>query len=137
MYKILGILYPQRSMYTRNSYKRIEHDIQMEVINIRIRSLLESIANRLILSYCIRMKSTQSTIKVITTGNKVSRDSWDALNNETSIATTNISCNSRTNQEPQQLQMKNVMPWCNLHKVGSKKTMHEVDTCYRDSMGMM
>ena len=33
----------------------------------------------------------------------------------------------------------NFMPWCNLHKVECKKSMHEVqnDTCYRDSIGKM
>jgi hypothetical protein len=56
------------------------------------------------------MESTHTTIKVITTSNKGTRDSWDALNKETSITANNISCNSRTNQEAQQLQMKNVMP---------------------------
>ena len=53
-----------------------EQDIQKEVINIPIRSLLESIAHGLILSYCISMNSTHTHthththIKDITTHNK-------------------------------------------------------------------
>lgn len=75
-----------------------------------IRSLLESIALGLILYHCTLMKSTHTTIKGITTSYKGTRDSWGTLNKETSIATNNISCNSRIIQEPQQLQMKNVTP---------------------------
>ncbi len=41
---------PQINMYTQNRYKGKEHDIQEEVINTPIRSLLKSIAQSSILS---------------------------------------------------------------------------------------
>ena len=137
MYEILGRWNIHKEACTYESYKRKEQDILMVIINIPIRSLLESIALGLILSHCTLMKSTHTTIKGITSSYKGTRDSWDTLNKETSIATNNISCNYRKIQEPQQLQMKNVMPWCNLDKVKCKKCMHEVGNCYQDSMGMM
>ena len=48
--------YPQRNIYIQNSYKRKEQDILTEIINIPIRSLLESISHGLILSHCTLMK---------------------------------------------------------------------------------
>ena len=77
---------PQRNMHTQNRYKVREHDIQEEVINTPIRSLLKSIAQNSILSWRDVDELPTHTHHSIKNIHKGWGDKWDAPRKITSIA---------------------------------------------------
>ena len=90
-------------------------------------------------SSSILMNSPPKTIKVSITSDKGALDEWDDLTQTTSIITRynyaiQAYCKNHTNwyqtNKSCHAMMKPTQGW-------SKKCMHEVDTCYRDSIGSM